>query len=273
MNVASVYDAAAAQYDATLAQNPVAVWMRECLWKHYTRAFPAHARVLDFTAGTGADALFLAQRGMQVVASDISPGMLAELQRRAANANLEIETRVLAAEALDQFDADAFDAAISSFAGINTTENIPQLARHLARLLKPRGRVILHALNSSCAWETLNHLAHLRAPRARNTQTRIGGERVALHFYHPRVLYQDAFASEFTLREMYALSVLAAPTWLKRAGALAPTLWQMDCALGRLFPARGDFFVMDLEKRSLAKTQSPTPFLQRKGSGIFTRRT
>jgi ubiquinone/menaquinone biosynthesis C-methylase UbiE len=273
MSTADAYDAAAAQYDATLAQNPVAVRMRECLWKHYTRVFPANARVLDFTAGTGADALFLTLRGMPVVASDISPGMLAELQRRAAEAHLEIETRVLAAEALDQFDVGAFDGAISGFAGLNTIENLPQLAHNLARVLKPRGRVILHALNSFCAWETLNHIAHLRAPRARTAQTQIGGERVTLRFYNPRLLYQGTFASKFVLREIYALSVLAAPTWIQRAGSLAPMLWQLDCALGRWFPAMGDFFVMDLEKRSRENTHTPPPFLRKKGRANFTRRT
>lgn len=249
MSIATAYDTAARAYDAQLAQNPVAAWMRRELWKHYARAIAPNARVLDFTAGTGADAMYLARRGAQVVASDVSPGMLEELKRRARQAELEIETRVLAADALDRLDAGAFDAAISSFAGINTIENLPRLAQHLAQLLKPRGRVILHALNSFCLWETLNQLAHLCAPRARSARTRIGGEFITLRFYQPQQLYRDTFASLFELRELYALSVIAAPTWVLRAPRLAPLIFPIDRAVGRAFPAAGDFFVLDLEKR------------------------
>lgn len=249
MRIARAYDEAASTYDATLEQNPVAVWMRACLWKEYARAIPKNARVLDFTAGTGTDALFLASRGAHVVALDVSQGMLAELNRRAHAANVQVETCVLAAEELGQLDAGTFDAAISAFAGLNTIENMPELAHNLARLVKPKGRVIVHALNAWCAWETFNQLAHFHAPRARSTQTEIGGERVTTRFFNPRALYRSAFASDFVLREMYALSVIAAPTWTRHLKPIAPVIFALDRALGRAFPTCGDFFVMDLERR------------------------
>ncbi|MBI4670130.1 MAG: class I SAM-dependent methyltransferase [Chloroflexi bacterium] len=248
--IARAHDTLAPTYDATLARNPVASWMRERLWEHYARVIPPHARVLDFTAGTGADALFLAKRGAQVVALDVSPGMLEELNRRAQEARVPIETHVLAAEYLDRLDASDFDAAISSFAGLGTIENVPRLAHTLARLLEPRGRLIVHTLNSFCLWETSNQIAHLRAPHARSTHPQIGGEFIGTRFYKPRDLYRDAFASHFALRELYALSVIAAPTWVTRWKPIAPVIFRMDRALGRLFPAAGDFFVMGLEKRS-----------------------
>lgn len=250
MNLARAYDAAAPTYDAALAQNPVAVWMRQQLWAHYVRAIPPGARVLDFTAGTGADAISLALRGAHVVACDVSPGMLDELQRRALAAQVHVETHVLAAEMLDRLDEPPFDAAVSGFAGINTIQALPRLAVALARLVRPRGRVLIHALNATCVWETANQLAHGHLPRARRAQTCIGGETIAVRFLNPRDLYRSAFAAQFTLRELYALSVITAPTWMKRTGPLAPALFHADRVLGRVFPAAGDFFVMDLDRRS-----------------------
>jgi 2-polyprenyl-3-methyl-5-hydroxy-6-metoxy-1,4-benzoquinol methylase len=246
--LARAHNALAPGYDAALAQNPVAVWMRARLWAHYARVIPRNARVLDFTAGTGADALYLAERGAAVVALDVSPGMLQELERRATARHLHVETRVLAAETLDRLDAGTFDAAISGFAGLNTIQNLPQLAAALANRLNPHGRVIVHALNSFCAWERVNQLIHHQA-RARSPQTPIGGEIVAPRFYQPAVLYREVFAPHFGLVRVYALSVLAAPTWVKRLGAAAPLILRFDQAVGRAFPAAGDFFVMDLEKR------------------------
>lgn len=250
MNIARAYDAAAPEYDAALAQDPVAVWMRQQLWAHYVRVIAPTARVLDFTAGTGADAIFLARRGAQVLACDVSPGMLQELQRRARAEQVQVETRVLAAEMLDLLDGSRFDAAVSGFAGINTIEEPPQLAHNLARLVKPRGRVILHALNANCIWEKANQIAHGQLPRTRTAGTRIGGEQVALHFFNPHELFPSAFAAQFTLRELYGLSLVTAPTWMKRAGLLAPALFRADRIVGRVLPAAGDFFVMDLERRA-----------------------
>lgn len=250
MNIARAYDAAAPEYDAALAQDPVAVWMRQQLWAHYARVIPAQARILDFTAGTGADAIFLAQRGAQVLACDVSSGMLEELQRRARAEQLRVETRVLAAELLDRLDGQPFDAAVSGFAGINTIETPPQLAHNLARLVKPRGRVILHALNATCIWETVNQIAHGQLPRTRTAEIRIGGEQVKLHFFNPHELFRRAFAAQFTMRDLYGLSLVTAPTWIKRAGPLAPALFRADRVLGRVLPAAGDFFVMDLERRA-----------------------
>jgi ubiquinone/menaquinone biosynthesis C-methylase UbiE len=247
--LARAHDALAPTYDDTLAANPVAVWMRAQLWKHYARVFPLNARLLDFAAGTGADALYLARGGARVVALDISAGMIAELQRRANELGVHLDARVLSAENLDRLEIDKVDGALAGFAGLNTIDDLPRLSRNLARLLNPHGRVILHALNSFCLWETINRFLHGHLPRPRKQQTRIGGECVVHQFYDPFVLFREAFAAEFALREVYALSVIAAPTWIRRAPRVAPLILSLDRVVGRAWPTAGDFFVIDLERR------------------------
>lgn len=242
------HDALAPTYDAQLERNPVAMWMRARLWEHYTRVFAPGARLLDFTAGTGADALFLAGRGARVVALDISPGMLAELEARAGTRALAVETRVLPAEHLSRLAGEPFDGALSGFAGINTVEDLPRLARDLARLVRPGGRVVLHALNSWCLWETVNALRRGRPPGPRAVATAIGGEFIAHRFLDPFDLYRSAFAPYFARRETYALSVIAAPPLIARLPRAAPLLFKLDRIIGRAVPGAGDFFVIDLER-------------------------
>ncbi|HEY1332564.1 MAG TPA: methyltransferase domain-containing protein [Actinomycetota bacterium] len=58
---------------------------------------PAPARVLDVGAGTGAIALLAAEFGHRVTAFDLSPGMLAETSRKAAERGLDVEAIVGAA--------------------------------------------------------------------------------------------------------------------------------------------------------------------------------
>lgn len=247
--LARAHDALAPTYDASLAGNPVAVWMRQQLWSHYDRAFFPRSRLLDFAAGTGADALHLSERGHRVVAVDVSTGMLDELRRRADQRGLSVDARVLPAEQLGRLQAGAFDGALAAFAGLNTIDDLADLSQNLARLLKPRGRVVVHALNAFCLWETVNGLLHGRWPRPRHEDTPIGAEIVTHRYYDPFVLWREAFAPEFRRRSVYALSVLAAPTWLRRAPRLTPFVLRLDGRLGRIWPNAGDFFVMDLEKR------------------------
>jgi ubiquinone/menaquinone biosynthesis C-methylase UbiE len=249
--LARAHDALAPGYDASLAENPVATWMRQQLWGHYTRVFPRTGRLLDIAAGTGSDAIFLAERGARVVALDVSAGMLSELERRALRRGVAVTTRVAAAEHLDTLplEPESFDGALAAFAGLNTIADLPSLSKKLARLLKPRGRVVFHALNAFCLWETLHLLVRGYRPRPRVGRTCIGGELVRYRFYQPYRLWRGAFAPEFALRQVSAMSVLVPPAWTRRTGRLTPLVLGLDGLVGRVLPAAGDFFVLDLERR------------------------
>jgi methylase of polypeptide subunit release factors len=52
--------------------NPILVWMRGLVRDIYLRNFKRGDRLLELNAGTGADAVFLAGRGIEVFATDIS---------------------------------------------------------------------------------------------------------------------------------------------------------------------------------------------------------
>ncbi len=247
--VARAYDAIAREYDAQLAQNPVALYMRARLHEHFARVFHPGDTILDLTAGTGSDACFLAARGIRVVALDASPGMIAELQRAAAQRGLTVETHVQPVEYLAQLELCDLDGAISTFGGLNTVRRMRRLARDLSSCLKPRGRVILHALNDFCFWQLLGQLAHGRLQVRRGTELHIGQAVMAHSLYNPFALWRDAFFRYFAPCEVYAQSVVAAPALVKRFPYAAGALFALDRIAGRVFPTAGDFFVMELEKR------------------------
>jgi len=242
-SVVHAYDAVASKYDAQLARNPVAAEMRRQLHVHFGHIFRSGDRVLDFTAGTGADALYLASRGISVTALDASLGMIAELRQNAAHQNSQIESSVLSAERIGELDGH-FDGAISAFAGLNTIEDMPLLARNLAALIKPRGHVVLHALNRFCFWQWSANL--LRQRGARDGAMCVGAVSVPHRLFDPLGLWREVFAPYFDVCQLYALSVIAAPAVVKRIPRVAPLIFRLDRTVGRMFPAAGDFFVMDL---------------------------
>ena len=249
MTVARAYDAIAHEYDAHLASDPVAGYMRARLHEHMRRLFHPGDHVLDLSAGTGTDACYLAALGVQVTAIDASPRMIAELKRVAARSDVQIDARVLPAESLDELDSHDLAGAISTFAGLNTMGGLPRLALNLAERLKPHGRVVLHALNISsfCKWAARLSGSGLDSGGTR--EVFIGGQMVSHQLYSPFALWRVAFADHFDIRRVYGLSVVAGLPLIKRFPYAVRPLFALDRILGRVFPAAGDFFVIELEKR------------------------
>ncbi|MGH2534688.1 MAG: class I SAM-dependent methyltransferase [Thermomicrobiales bacterium] len=99
-------------------------------------------RVLDVAAGSGALSIPAARLGARVVATDISPVMVARLQDRARAEGLSnLEARVMDGHALDLAD-DTFNISGSQF-GVMLFPDLPRGLSELARVTKPGGQVLL----------------------------------------------------------------------------------------------------------------------------------
>jgi SAM-dependent methyltransferase len=98
-------------------------------------------RFLDVAAGSGALSLPAARMGAQVLAADLSPAMLEQLERRSREEALSVETRVMDGHAL-ALDDDSFDIAGSQF-GVMLFPDLAQGLREMARVVKLGGRVLM----------------------------------------------------------------------------------------------------------------------------------
>lgn len=114
---------------------------------HYARAALVLAgdislgtRLLDVAAGTGALAVAAAEAGADVLATDISPGMIALLAAKLASFP-GCEARVMDGQALSIAD-DSFDAGASVF-GIMLFPDWRRGLAELVRVVKPGGKVVL----------------------------------------------------------------------------------------------------------------------------------
>ena len=99
-------------------------------------------RVLDVATGTGEPAVTAARRVApdgHVVATDISPSMIAGAERRAAKLGVaNIGFRTVAAEALDE-PPESFDAALCRW-GLMFMPDIDGALRHMRSLIRDGGR-------------------------------------------------------------------------------------------------------------------------------------
>jgi len=111
---------------------------------------------LDVASGSGAVAIPAARLGAQVTAVDQSSAMLEHLNARAKKENLSVETRVMDAHSL-RFPDNTFDVAGSQF-GVMLLPDMPKAVGEMARVVKPGGKVLVHAYGDPHEIEFLGFL-------------------------------------------------------------------------------------------------------------------
>ena len=120
----------------------------------------APGRALDVGAGEGGDAIWLAERGWSVTASDISQRALDRVGAEADRRGRRVECCHEDANALDAFETAAFDLVSAQYAAIPRT---------------PDGRAICNILNAVAPGGTLLIVSHdlepMRAPIGTTTHS------------------------------------------------------------------------------------------------------
>lgn len=99
----------------------------------------AGARVLDVAAGTGNASIPAAERGAEVVASDLTPELFEPGRRRAEAAGVELEWVEADAERLP-FEDGSFDVVMSSI-GVMFAPHHQAAADELVRVCRPGGKI------------------------------------------------------------------------------------------------------------------------------------
>jgi len=222
----SPFDAIAERYDETFTSSTVGQAQRAAVWRELKKTFREGDRVLDIGCGTGVDACFLADHGVDVVACDSSARMLSVAERRIASlaqrARGSVQLRQVPAERIATLRKDMpFDGAFSNFGAVNCLEAIPQLARDLAVLLKPGASLSLCLLGPFCLWEIAWYLLRGKRGKAFRRIHRGGvearlGDGAIVHVRYPRVrAMKRMFAPEFRLRAITGVGVMVPPSYLE----------------------------------------------------------
>ncbi len=155
---AAAFSKQALVFDAYDATNSIIHYKRKRVRDHVLRFLKPHSSILELNAGTGEDALFFAQQGHSVHATDIAAGMQDRLREKVKVQNLtrRITTEICSFTDLDTLKLKGpYDHIFSNFAGLNCTGELDKVLRSFSPLLKPGGHVTLVILPAFSLWETM----------------------------------------------------------------------------------------------------------------------
>lgn len=255
--VAEAFSRKATVYDAFGEGHPNLSRMREKVYAHSQSVVSAGSYLLELNAGTGLDAAALAQRGYRIHATDLAPGMVAQIEAKIERLKLadRLSAQQCSFTALDQVECGPFDAVISNFGGLNCIADLSEVTGQLPRLLKPGGCVVFTIMPPICLWELARIGRDLRTAtrrlHKRGITSRVEGVEFTTHYFTPQQT-RRAFGPTFRLIRLEGLSVLTPPADHKSFAHQHPRLYRLLARLDdavspwRPFSGWGDFYILSM---------------------------
>lgn len=256
--VAEAFSRTAEKYDSFAEDHPHLTRMRDKVYSHVARFNPSGSRILELNAGTGTDAVQLAQRGYRVHATDIAPGMLDRLRDKVRDLNLgeRVTWEERSFLSLDDVPGAPFDAVFSDLGGLNCVPDLSPVIQQLPKVLRAGGVVTWVLMPRVCLWEWMEvfrgnfRLAFRRLTR-HGVRANLEGFQFDVYYFSPRRVI-DWFGDDYDLLALEGLSVITptaesknfAKRYLRLYGALS---W-LDGRLSARWPWHGwgDFYILTM---------------------------
>lgn len=212
-----VFDEYAESYDQEFSETKLGILYRKRIHQYFYRYWSSGKRILELNCGTGEDAVLLAHLGNNVVATDISPRMLAAAKSKSMNyekSNL-LEFREISLNELEKLSNSEYDGVLSNFGGLNCIPDIDSVSRNLKKIVRPEGIVMLCIMGRYVIWEWIWYSVKLRF---RTAFRRIFGHTAwrGVDIYYPKSQYVVASMKQsgFELVEGECLGILLPPSYV-----------------------------------------------------------
>ena len=144
-------------YDRYEKNNKILTWMRKQVRNGALSFLKKNDTILELNSGTGTDAVFFAKKGFKVLATDLSDGMVGQINRKVKLENLSAQIEVMqhSYTDLNQIHNRKFDFIFSNFGGLNCVADLNLVTKHFPSVLKNNGIVCLVIMPPVCPWEVI----------------------------------------------------------------------------------------------------------------------
>lgn len=258
------WDSIAENYDQAFPETVIGRAQRDAVWRDLDKTFAPGMRVLELNCGTGIDAVHLAERGVRIVACDVSAGMISSARRRLDASGFAplVDLRVLPTEEIASLASEApFDGAFSNFSGLNCVQDISRVARDLSLILKPGAKILLCMVGRFSPWEMAWQLAHGKPGLAVRRFRRKPATHASAHgdfsVQYPSIRdMARMFTPEFRLQGWKGIGIAVPPSCLepltRMPSGVVGGLARIDRYLSRVpvFRSMGDCVLLQFERLS-----------------------
>ena len=257
----AAFDRMAAQYDARFTFSMVGRTQRDVVWQRAAAVFVPGSRVLELNCGTGEDAMFLARRGVSVMACDASAQMIerASIRKGQEARDASVDFQVLPIERLHELAAQPlFDGVFSNFSGLNCVADLPTVFKELAMLLRPGAELLLCLSTRFCVWEILHYAVKgnfRKAVRRCRGRSLASFDELSFLVYYPTIRsLRNAFGQAFRLRSVTGIGITVPPSymesWMSKHPRMLAVLKRVDAVVCSwpLFRSAGDHMLLYVER-------------------------
>ena len=211
-----IFDDMASSYDENFSQTYLGKYYRNRTHVLMEKYWKGNHKILDLNCGTGEDAVYLASKNNNILATDLSDNMLKIVNEKIITLNLEdkVSTKKLDLNDLDILENMKFDGVLSNFGGLNCIEDIQSFVSEISRFILPGGILIITLMGRYTPWEWLYFLTKMSLNKAfRRISEK--SEWKGLDIYYPHIsTVKQTLSNEFILLEQEALGVFMPPSYM-----------------------------------------------------------
>jgi anaerobic magnesium-protoporphyrin IX monomethyl ester cyclase len=229
---AAAFNKAANTYDEEFTYTEAGRIQRSLIrnYLHRNISVNAYKNTLELNCGTGEDAIWLAERGHKVIATDISPGMI-EIGRRKANASLQhIEFVHASFDKINLLKVDKTDLVFSNFGGLNCVSpaEMKNLSADLHEIMRSGAKFIAVVMGRKTILEKLYFFFKGDFKNMRRRQQKgpvlanVGGHTINTWYYSPNEI-KSCFTN-FSDFVFTPVGLVVPPSWLNNKFKKVPFL-------------------------------------------------
>ncbi|MGZ3951825.1 MAG: class I SAM-dependent methyltransferase, partial [Flavisolibacter sp.] len=250
-------------FDQLYADDKVVRYKRKRVRHHILKYAQEGGHMLELNCGTGEDAIYFAQKGFRVHATDISSGMLEVLRKKIKGSVYEgrVTTEQCSFTELEMLsDKQAYDYIYSNLGGLNCTADLERVLKSLGGLVKQGGVVTLVIISKFCLWESLLlfkgkfRTAFRRLLSNKGSRAQVEGKTFKCWYYNPSFV-KKGLSDMFNYIDLEGLCTIVPPSYIYHFAEKYPKAFQFMISTEERLKQRwpwnrvGDYFIISFRKR------------------------
>jgi ubiquinone/menaquinone biosynthesis C-methylase UbiE len=261
---AAAFSKQANAFDGLYNNDTIIQYKRKRVREHILKYSSPESSMLELNCGSGEDAIFFAQEGFAVHATDIS-GVMLNVMKEKMNGTLYEDRISIEQCSFTELESlqnrGPFDYVYSNFGGLNCTSQLDKVLNSLDEIVKPGGVVTLVIISKFCLWETLLlfkgklKTAFRRFFSANGRKARVEGTYFSCWYYSSSFIRKH-LQSKFEFLSLEGLCSIVPPSYIERFAEKYPKsfgfLVRKENGLKCNWPWKmmGDYFIISFRKKN-----------------------